>query len=424
MAPHEQRSHAVWSASSTARHLYCPGSLALSLSLPQVARVEREAAAWGTCTHQISEACLHGSLDAASFIGEQQTSGRFTFTVDEEMANCAQVYLDYCRSLMKPGDLWWIEEKLPLDKLKPPFEAGGTGDFIVYRRKEKLLEIVDLKTGKGVVVDAAENAQARSYALGAMLAHPGLDVDRVKTTIVQPRSDHKDGVIRSDTFHAVDLLEWTNELLKGMRLSAEALDAVGQANGNQVLLDEWRDKYLKPGKCQFCPAEGVCPALRNDALSIVDKWFVTDPDTGETTRSNAALDTSPEALAADLDRMDEVQNWMNARRVYAQQLAESGVTIPNYQLVDKRGTRKWVSDDEAEMAAAISKSTLLAEQKLFVRKLLSPAQVEKLIPAKQKKSIEPLWRMHVSGTNLVRSDRTTRPAVGNLAERFFVETEK
>jgi hypothetical protein len=389
-----------------------------------VARVEREAAAWGTCTHQISEACLHGSLDAASFIGETQTCGRFTFTVNEEMANCAQVYLDYCRSLMKPGDLWWIEEKLPLDKLKPPFEAGGTGDFIVYRRKEKLLEIVDLKTGRGVVVDAAENAQARSYALGAMLAHQGLDIDHVKTTIVQPRIEHRDGIIRSDTFHVVDLLEWTTELLKGMRLSAEALDALGEANGNQVLLDEWRDKYLKPGKCQFCPAEGVCPALRNDAMSIVDKWFVTDPDTSEMTKSNAALDTSPEALAHDLDLMDELQNWMNARRAYAQQLAESGVAIPNYQLVDKRGTRKWVSDDEDDMANNLALTLSVDKAKLFARKLMSPAQVEKLIPAKQKKSIEPLWHMHVSGTNLVRSDRTTRPAVGNLAERFFVTDAK
>lgn len=424
MAAHEDRSHAVWSASSTARHLYCPGSLALSLSLPEVARVEREAAAWGTCAHQVAEMCQHGSFDAAHFLGEQQTCGRFTFTVDEEMANCVQVYLDHCRSLMKPGNDWWIEEKLSLDKLKPPFEAGGTGDFIVFRRKEKLLEIVDLKTGKGVVVDAAENAQMRAYALGAMLAHPGLDVDRVRTTIVQPRIEHRDGVIRSETFHAADLLEWTTELLEGMRLSAAALEALGLANGNQVLLDTWRDEFLKPGKCQFCPAEGVCPALRNDAMSIVDKWFVADPDTGERTKTNAALDTSPEALAHDLDLMDEITNWMNARRAYAQQLAESGVTIPNYQLVDKRGTRKWVSDDEDDMATEVAKAVDLDKAKLFIRKLMSPAQVEKLIPAKSKKFIEPLWHMHVSGRNLVRSSKTTRPPADNLVERFFVETEK
>lgn len=426
MTLHEHRAHATWSASSTARHMFCPGSLALSLSLPATARIEREAAAWGTCAHQIAEFCLRHGRDAAIYIGEEQVCGRFKFTVDEEMANCAQVYLDYCNDLIDRGGTFWVEEHLPLDKLHPPFDAGGTGDFIVFLPRERLLEIVDLKGGKGVVVDAAENAQTRSYALGAMLAHQGLGIDQVKTTIVQPRANHKDGVIRSETFHVVDLLEWSTELLKGMHLASHALDAFAAANGNQVMLDAWRDTYLKPGKCQFCPAEGVCPALRNDARSVIDKWFETDADTGAMTLHNTALDTSPETLAADLDMMDQLTNWMNARRAYAQQLVESGGAIPGYQLVDKRGTRKWVSDDDADMASEISKATKLDIAKLYSRKLLSPAQVEKLLPATARKKIAPLWHMHVSGTNLVKSSKTTRPAVGGYAERFFepVETEK
>ena len=106
MAPHEHRQHATWAASSTARHLYCPGSLALSLSLPHTARVEREAAAWGTCCHQIGEACLRSArqyLNAHDFVGEPQICGRFTFIVDDEMANCAQIYVDYCRDLIDRG---------------------------------------------------------------------------------------------------------------------------------------------------------------------------------------------------------------------------------------------------------------------------------------------------------------------------------
>lgn len=429
MSAHEHRSHATWAASSTARHLYCPGSLALSLSLPHTARVEREAAAWGTCAHQIAERCLNSGLlkpprfDANDFIGKLETSGRFTFTVDDEMAQCAQVYIDYCRDLIVRsgvgGGRYWIEEKLSLAKLDPPFDSGGTGDFVAYLPKEKLLEIVDLKGGKGVIVDPAENAQTRSYALGAMLAHPGLGAERVKTTIVQPRADHRDGVIRSETFHVVDLVEWSGDLLKGMRKADAALTAFARAQGNTVLLDEWRDEYLRPGKCQFCPAEGVCPALRNDARSVIDKWFETDPDTGEISPNNAVLDTSPEALAADLDMMDQLQNWMNARRQYAQQLVESGGTIPGYQLVDKRGTRKWVSDDEGGMAFEIGKATNIDISRLYSRKLLSPAQVEKLIPATAKKKIAPLWHMHVSGQNLVKASKTNRPAVGNLVDRFF-----
>lgn len=137
---------------------------------------------------------------------------------------------------------------------------------------------------------------------------------------------------------------------------------------------------------------------------------------------NSALEMSPEALSRDLDLMDQLTNWMNARRAYAQQLAESGTEIPNYQLVDKRGTRKWIDTGgkgEAQIAFRIAEASGLDPDKLYTTKLMSPAQVEKLLPNAHRKRLAPLWAMHVSGTNLVRSDKTTRPAVGGVAERFF-----
>src|SRR5580765_1283744 len=213
-AAHEHRGHATWAASSTARHLFCAGSLALTLSLPRTARIEREAAAWGTCAHQIAERCLRTGVDAAIFIGEEETSGRYVFTVDEEMANTAQVYVDYCRALGARAKQFWIEQNFSLESLDTPFDSGGTADFTAFVAVEKLLEIVDLKGGSGVVVDVAENAQLRTYALGAMLAHPGLDIDRVRVTIVQPRAPHKDGIVRSEEFTVGELLEWTGDLLK------------------------------------------------------------------------------------------------------------------------------------------------------------------------------------------------------------------
>lgn len=402
--------------------MHCPGSLALSLSLPRTARVEREAAAWGTACHQIAERCLRQGIDPSLFIGEEETSGRYTFVVDEEMAACAEVYVEYCRTLARDADWFDIEKQFSLENLKPPFDSGGTADFTAYTAKIKTLEIVDLKGGKGVVVDVHENAQLRSYAIGALLAYPGVDVDLVKATIIQPRAPHADGIIRSETFHVVELIDWTTDLLAAMERANEALDALAATQDNTVLRDEWRDKYLKPGKCQFCPAEGVCPALRNDAQSVIDQWFDPDPLTGEPDIRNAPLDTSPETLARDLDLMDQLTNWMNARRAYAQQLAESGVEIPGYVLVDKRGTRKWIdvgNKGEAATAFRIAEASGLDPEKLWVSKLMSPAQVEKLLPHAQRKKLDKLWQMVVSGQNLVRADKTTRPAVGSLVERFF-----
>src|SRR5690606_6882742 len=116
------------------------------------------------------------------------------------------------------------EERFSLDALEPPFEAGGTGDFVAWFEQDRRLEIVDFKNGRGVV-DVEGNPQLRTYALGAMLHHTALAVDTVTVTIVQPRAAHKDGRIRSETFHVADLIAWTADLLKAMQRSKAAKEA-------------------------------------------------------------------------------------------------------------------------------------------------------------------------------------------------------
>ncbi len=81
----------------------------------------------------------------------------------------------------------WIEQRFKLEAINPPFEAGGTADAVIFHDGAQLLEVVDLKGGRGIVVEALGNKQARTYALGAVLNNPGLDIQEVKVTIVQPR---------------------------------------------------------------------------------------------------------------------------------------------------------------------------------------------------------------------------------------------
>ena len=178
-AAHKDRAHAQWSASATSRNVQCPGAIAMSSLCEDV---EREAAAWGTACHQISEKCLlsgpyGGEIDADTFIGTTQIVGKFSFTVDEEMASTSQVYVDYCRErlaeyLAEFGEEaeFWVEKKLSLDALDPPLQAGGTGDFVIWFPKWSLLEVVDLKGGRGVTVDVVGNPQGRSYSIGALLS--------------------------------------------------------------------------------------------------------------------------------------------------------------------------------------------------------------------------------------------------------------
>jgi hypothetical protein len=413
------KAHATWTASATARNWACPGALTLAAQVTEPER-ESEAAAWGTACHSLAERCLRETIAAASLIGTIVKTKSHTIIVDEELAATAQVYLDYIRHQLityrkESGEdaIIFIEQRFSLKSLSPPFDAGGTGDAVIWYTKQRLIEIVDLKGGRGVVVEAVGNPQMRTYALGALLMLPGLDVDRVMTTIVQPRAPHRQGRIRSETFHAADLIEWTADLMAAMRIAAEAKRLADQYDF--ALPATWYREFLHPGDhCRFCPAAGFCPALKQRALDAAQVWY-TELD--EPRISNAPSEMDPAQLAKTLGTLDLLQEWMNAVRAYAQAQAESGVDIPGYQLVEKIGNRAWIGDE------AVTRKALLAlglkPFDLDVTKLKSPAQIEKVLGAHRKDAIASLVERPVRGTNLVASDRTSRTAIKAKAEQFF-----
>ncbi len=403
-AQHADREHASWSASSTERNWNCSGALALTINLPETTN---EAADWGTCCHQIAEACLHKGIDASEFIGTTQKGKKYEFEVDEEMADTAQVYVDYVRERSK-NLLLHVEQRFSLSTLNPPFDAGGTADAVVYDEALKHLEVIDLKGGRGHVVEVVGNAQLRTYALGAMLANPGLKVDTITVTIVQPRAPHKSGRTRSETFHVADLLEWTMELMGAMHKAKKAM--VDRATMHSAV---WAKEYLKAGDhCKFCKAAGFCPALEQRALDAAGVWF---DDLDHPRLSNSPDTMSPEKLAQSLDVADMIEEWIKAVRSYAHAQAESGVPIPNYQLVEKIGNRRW-SVPEANIVQALE---ILGVDDPYNRKLVSPAQAEKLLGAKRKGEIADLVEKPVTGVNLVRCDKTTRAPATPKAQKHF-----
>lgn len=409
MADHGTRDHATWSASATARNVHCPGALALTRYAPEKPSIHADT---GTAVHQIAEKCLRTNVDADTFVGTVEATKAHKIEITEELANSAQEYVDYCRALRETATATWIEERFSFADLNPPFDAGGTGDFVAYVADTGLLEVVDLKNGMGVV-DPRDNPQLRSYGLGALLKHSSLNVDQIKVTIVQPRAPHKDGRIRSEAFHVADLIDWTADLLKAMHRSRAAIEAFDATNGNTVLLDEWSAAWLRPGKCTFCPVEGSCPAYKRDALAVAAVWF---DDMDQPRLGNAALDQSPEALNRDLNMLPMLEDWIKARRAFAHALAEQGVQFEDFQLVDKIGNRKWNDDGEAVTALM---GAGLTDDQVYTRKPVSPAQAEKLLGAKRKSLIEPFVVREVTGTNLVSKSKTTRAPAATAGERFF-----
>ncbi len=422
---HHTRDHAAWSASASDRRWACAGSLALEAGAPDV---EGEAAAWGTACHELSERALRSDKDAIAFLGETIKTKAHSFDVDEEMAECAQVYIDYVRERgMAEGARTLIEEKFSLEAINPPIQAGGTADTVIVNPAEDLVEVIDLKTGRGVVVEAVENKQLRTYALGVLLTLKP-SVSRIRVTVVQPRAPHRDGRIRSETFSVIDLMDWTADLLTAMGKAQSAR----QFHAGGYVIDE----FLTPGQhCQFCKASATCPALRQKALAEAGTFF--EPETGD-----LAAPPDPETLDVPkivriLDHADMIGNWLNAVRAHAQRLVEAGVDVTDgsssYVLTPKRAIRKWRETVEnpltGEMEPMLVAPTLASltsrpeEDFLHEPKPLTPAQVEKLLGKKAyQAAAADLVVQESSGFNLTRADKTTRAIEAPVKTFFQPET--
>jgi hypothetical protein len=422
---HAERPHALWSASSTTRNVFCSGAIALQTLAPK----ENESihAARGTACHTISEKCLAGGGDAIAHLGTVVKTKAHEVEIDEEICVGAQEYVDYVMSCIRSDaeSMFWFEQQFTLAGLNPPMEAGGTADTVLYYPSRQELHIVDLKFGRGVV-DVEGNPQLRTYALGALLAFPELNVESITVTIVQPRAAVKGETIRSETFHATDIIDWSDWLLKAMRKSARSLIEFEEINGSRTVFDEWSAKWLTPGKCVFCKAEGYCPALKKEALSItpeaVKGWFEdlnASEDPIEPLVLNQPALMSPEERAHVLDGLDMLEDWVKAVRASEHTRAERGDPAPGYILVDKIGNRKFTETDEAKLVGLLVGKFSLKKEQLYESKILSPARVDKIVGTKKKAEVDALCTKPKTGTNLVAVNKTTRPPAASKVEQHF-----
>ena len=422
MTAHAERAHNAWSASATSRRAFCLGSLVMEA---QVEGEDNETihAARGTAAHTVAEKCLRDGSDAIEHLGLVVKTKKFEIEVDEELVTSAQTFVDYVRGQLakykaetgRDDATLVIEQKFSLNELGTPFDAGGTGDAVMYFPAWRLLEIADLKNGRGYVSEK-ENMQLRSYATGALLANPQHEVDTVWSAIVQPRLPGHNPV-RTEPISTGELISWTAELLGTMQKAKLAEVEFYQAGANSVLMDEWVDKWLKPGNCTFCKRDGNCPKQRAEALAVAGTYF--EPDTGEARIGNQPSDMSPEKLAETLDLLPMLEGFISAVRAYAHTQAENGTEIPGYQLVEKIGNRKWKDDESALAVSLLSPEMGLSEDEIYDRKLRSVAALEKVLGAKRKGLIEHLWERPITGTNLVSQAKSTRPATKSKVETYF-----
>lgn len=284
---HTTRKHARLSASRAERFINCPGSVQLENKMPY--EPPGEAAAIGTAIHELSEAMLRGDdLIQADY--------------PDDHWDMAQGYANFVNNLCTSPKLKRIEVNVDdgLQSLHP--SLGGTADAVLA--EGNTLHVVDLKTGR-IPVEAENNLQLMTYAIGAMRKFKApADID-VVLHIYQPRTGHS---------------MW--------QTTGHKLIAHGERLQQAAELSSSNDAPTNPGEsqCKYCRAKTICPSLREKVISAAKQEFGIDttPITGE------LIETAKLAEA-----------WAAAVLDAAKQKLDNGGEISGWTLRPGRKTKFW-----------------------------------------------------------------------------------
>ena len=336
--------HSGRGASSAHRWFECPGSVALSVGLPNRSS---GFASEGTAAHELCATHLDKGSAAGERSGEVIEADGEEYTVNADMAESAQLYLDTIRDdcTGQEGHKIWVERGFHMADIDP--DLYGTADCVLYTPADHTLRVYDFKYGAGIGVDPEDNDQLLYYAAGAVhsLGEELSAVRTIELVIVQPRYDHPDGLVRRWALTFDELGEWVEGRLKPKLAASRAEDA-------PLVAGSW---------CQFCPVKqnGVCPVLNktfDDAVAF---------DQSETPTLEAW------ELGARLALVATMKSLIRSLEDEAYARLTKGEGVPGFKLVYKRGNRAWKDGAEDAVAQEFGDSG-------FKNDIKSPAQIERL----------------------------------------------
>lgn len=345
---HSGRAHALLSPSGSHRWMHCTPSARLEENLPESTS---SAAEEGTVAHELAEYAL-----------DRYLKGEYTPLLDDlptpkhiaanqyyspEMDKYVTDYICYVCDIYELDEKaeMHIERKFDLTSYVP--ECFGSCDCDIVGKK--VLNIIDLKYGKGVQVDAKDNSQLMMYALGVLrtlIPKRQAEIETIRMHIAQVRL----GNYSVFEMSARDLTHWGIHVL---RPTAEKAFA-GQ--GDAVV----------GSHCKFCKFKAQCRAQR-DAL-------VGDFETLGDTKA-----LSLDEIADLLTKVDMYSDWLSSVKSHALSEVLAGKTVPGWKLVEGRSNR--VITDEGK-AVEILVGLGFAEDSLKSHKLKGIGDLEKIVGKK------------------------------------------
>lgn len=339
MTTHDDRSHALYSASSSDRWMRCHGSIQRSAVMPE--GLVSGYAEDGTEAHELLEYALRNKYTSAyeaKIVSGLEWEHRHD--TEEVRLQSVQDAIDHVQDLLdayaSDGLIVYLETQFRFPTHDND-DCGGTSDVTLYVPELDICVIADFKHGSGVAVTATENSQMMMYAVGSReelrrqgLCNSGKTLYRLM--IMQPRAFHKEGQMR----------EWT--------CNDDRLDAfIGEVNF-AIMQTKRQMPEIKPGKyCRWCPAVSACPEAEDHRMRAILPTYNGPASIDQLPKT---ADLSVERIAAILGMKDQVIEWLTAVEEQAVKLAKEGAAIPGHKLVLAQARSKWQANTEEEARLA------------------------------------------------------------------------
>jgi hypothetical protein len=304
--------HALLSPSSSKRWFECTPSAKLELGFPDTSSTAAEE---GTLAHEIGEAFLnqHNHPVPAKIFKLKLDEFKKHTLYEDVMLEHAENYAGFVLSKMRRNSYLFVETRLDLTKYVP--EAFGTTDAIVI--DDKILDLSDLKYGKGVKVFAEDNMQLKLYALGTLEEYRmEFDIEIVRMNIYQPRMNNID----TWEIGASELLEWGENILK------PRAEMAFKGEGETIPGDH----------CRFCRAKSRCKALATYGLELAKKDFV---------QPHLLSDAE---LMEVYGKQEVISIWVKAVSDYIFAQAVAGKEWKGFKLVEGKSNRVFKDAAETE----------------------------------------------------------------------------
>lgn len=385
---HSERKHALLSASNAARWLACPPSARLEEKFKETCGFQDSSvyAEEGTLAHEFAEISLRmasgriSKVDYESALEALRGHELYSEEIEEQIEKYSAYVMEafeHAKTIV-PDPVLFIEEKLDFSHIVE--EGFGTGDSGIIA--DGIMEVIDLKYGKGVKVEACENPQLKLYALGALRNYEMLyDIHTVRLTIVQPRIDN----IVSWDISVKDLYKWAFEVVKPIAEKAYVGKGIQKAGEH----------------CKFCVVKAMCNTLAQRNIALAKHEF-KDPQL-----------LTEKQLIDVYKQIPMLVDWANSVGEFLFNKALAGEKVEGYKLVEAPSRRRWTNEEDVQ---AKLKEEGYTEEQFNTVKLKGISDIEKLVGKKNFPALMEGFVIKPQGNPILVPETDKRPEYKSLEQ--------